>query len=161
MKNNLLLLFCFFPLEVAAFSSSLLSPSSWPQPLPAAQSRHCGVCPAQILYQRVGEIGEMSMRLMWELNTAFELWRRGDNQCVWIHLGIYWQTLNRYPGRARVNRNVHYPAMCVYILLEGGTKAHPLARIMTLPNVTSLLQTIVTLKYSQKREYLVGFVLTI
>lgn len=26
---------------------------------------------------------------MWELNTAFELRRGEDNQCLWIHLGIY------------------------------------------------------------------------
>lgn len=51
------------------------------------QSRCWWGCPPQILYQWVGERNENKFS-MWELNTIFDPWKGGDNQCILIHLGI-------------------------------------------------------------------------
>lgn len=74
--------------------------------------------------------------------------------------GFTWEFTDKLlTGRARANRNIHYTAKYVYIFFTDGKKHILWHRITTLPNATSLLQTIVTLKYSQKVVWLDLFLL--
>lgn len=157
-----LLLFCF-----SLFNFHLILPAApwhpsisqlWDISLSAAQSNcRCGVACSDTVPMGGWDWRNEFKFNMWELNTTLDLWRGGDNQCIWIHLGIYWQTLNRYPGRARVKINVHCSANYVYIFLGDGKKHIPWHGTTSLTNFKSLLQTIMTLKYSQKS--MIGFVL--
>lgn len=157
-QRKQLLFFCFSPSEVAVFSSSRC-PQAVSQ-LPAVASiLHCGTCPAQVLYQREGEIGEMSMRLIcgsWIPRLSCE-GVRIINAC-----GFTWeftsQTLNRYPGRVRVNRSVHYSAKYVYVFLGDGKNHTPWHRITALPNIPASNHSDTKI-FSENS--MVGFLLTI
>lgn len=79
------------------------------------------------LLQQVGEIGEMSLRIiMWKLNTTSELWRGDDNQCRWPLLWVYWQALNRYQGEQEWTE-MFIPLLCMCTFSQKMAKSIPLS----------------------------------